>query len=104
MQMDNAAELDTIIASNSSSYTIAEILQDLKVRRRDRCVSMHSCNITFQQPSIFFYLYLPTNSVVTDWPPETPGKLPSRLPKSEAHAKRPKQLRSWVPGIPDPRL
>jgi hypothetical protein len=80
MQMDNAADLDTIIASNSSSYTIAEILQDLKVRRRDRCVSIHSCKYypsTAFNEFVLFLIFLLT-LFVTDWPPETPGKLPSR--------------------------
>lgn len=42
-QMDEAAGPETIIASNSSSYTIAEILKDLDVKHRDRFVSLHSC-------------------------------------------------------------
>ncbi|KAL1989087.1 hypothetical protein VTN96DRAFT_5850 [Rasamsonia emersonii] len=41
-QMDEAAGPETIIASNSSSYTIAEILKDLDVKHRDRFVSLHS--------------------------------------------------------------
>ncbi|KAL1963348.1 hypothetical protein VTN77DRAFT_8469 [Rasamsonia byssochlamydoides] len=49
-QMDEAAAPDTIIASNSSSYTILEILKNLDVKHRDRFVSLHSY-----------------------WPPETPA-------------------------------
>jgi 3-hydroxyacyl-CoA dehydrogenase len=42
-QLDDVAGPDTIIASNSSSYTITEILQNLDVKHRDRFVSLHSC-------------------------------------------------------------
>ena len=42
-QLDQMAEEDTIIASNSSSYTIHEILRDLQLRHRQRFLSLHSC-------------------------------------------------------------
>ncbi|KAL1991033.1 hypothetical protein VTN49DRAFT_5537 [Thermomyces lanuginosus] len=48
--IDGAAHADTIVASNSSSYTITEILQGLDLKHRDRFVSLHSY-----------------------WPPETPA-------------------------------
>ncbi|KAH8805203.1 3-hydroxyacyl-CoA dehyrogenase [Xylogone sp. PMI_703] len=49
-ELDSIADPETIIASNSSSYTIEEILHDLAVRSQDRFVSLHSY-----------------------WPPETPA-------------------------------
>ncbi|KAL1977251.1 hypothetical protein VTN31DRAFT_110 [Thermomyces dupontii] len=49
-RIDGAAHADTIVASNSSSYTITEILQGLDLKHRDRFVSLHSY-----------------------WPPETPA-------------------------------
>ncbi|RDL35487.1 Uncharacterized protein BP5553_07418 [Venustampulla echinocandica] len=41
-ELDAIAQSGTIIASNSSSYTISEILQDLNLRHPERCVSLHS--------------------------------------------------------------
>lgn len=41
-QLDEAAPSDTIIASNSSSYTISEIIEGLKLRNTARILSAHS--------------------------------------------------------------
>lgn len=44
-ELDHLAGPETIIASNSSSYTIAEILEGLKTKYSDRFVSLHSCKL-----------------------------------------------------------
>ncbi|KAH8704974.1 3-hydroxyacyl-CoA dehydrogenase [Talaromyces proteolyticus] len=49
-QLSEASSPESIIASNSSSYSISEILQGLKVKNNERFVSLHSY-----------------------WPPETPA-------------------------------
>lgn len=41
-QMDDMAPADVIVASNSSSYTISEILDGLKLKAQDRFASIHS--------------------------------------------------------------
>jgi 3-hydroxyacyl-CoA dehydrogenase len=42
-ELDQKLAGDIIIASNSSSYTINEIIRDAKLKHPDRTVSMHSC-------------------------------------------------------------
>ena len=42
-RLDEVAGPETIVASNSSSYTITEILQDLELEHANRFVSLHSC-------------------------------------------------------------
>ncbi|KAJ9648338.1 hypothetical protein H2199_001192 [Coniosporium tulheliwenetii] len=39
-QLDDLAHPDTIVASNSSSYTITEIIQDLRVKQPDRFIGL----------------------------------------------------------------
>ncbi|PVH75072.1 3-hydroxyacyl-CoA dehydrogenase [Cadophora sp. DSE1049] len=41
-ELDTIAQPDTIIASNSSSYTISEIVDGLLLKHPERCVSLHS--------------------------------------------------------------
>jgi len=41
-QLDEIADPETIVASNSSSYTIEEILEDQKLKHADRFASLHS--------------------------------------------------------------
>ena len=42
-QLDELAPHDTIIASNSSSYTISEIIDGLSLANEKRVLSAHSC-------------------------------------------------------------
>ena len=42
-ELDEVAPEDTIIASNSSSYTITEIIDGLPLKVPNRFLSMHSC-------------------------------------------------------------
>lgn len=42
-ELDTAADRDLIVASNSSSFTISEIVKDLELKYPERCVSLHSC-------------------------------------------------------------
>lgn len=42
-ELDSRASPDIIVASNSSSYTIADIIEELPLRMRERVVSLHSC-------------------------------------------------------------
>ena len=42
-ELDSVARPELIIASNSSSFTISEIIEDLGVNHPERCVSLHSC-------------------------------------------------------------
>jgi 3-hydroxyacyl-CoA dehydrogenase len=41
--LSDVAPKDTIIASNSSSYTISEVIDGLKLRNDGRFLSLHSC-------------------------------------------------------------
>ncbi len=41
--LDSLADPETILASNSSSYTITEIIEALDLKVPERCVSLHSC-------------------------------------------------------------
>lgn len=45
-QLDDIAEKETIIASNSSSYTIHDILRGLDLKYRERLISLHSCELS----------------------------------------------------------
>ncbi|KAH6661985.1 hypothetical protein B0J14DRAFT_611394 [Halenospora varia] len=49
-QLDEMADPDTVLASNSSSFTIGEIMNELRLKHESRCISLHSY-----------------------WPPETPA-------------------------------
>ena len=42
-KLNDISSEDTIIASNSSSYTITEIIEGLELKKLERFVSMHSC-------------------------------------------------------------
>jgi 3-hydroxyacyl-CoA dehydrogenase len=42
-QLDESAPEDTIIASNSSSYGISEIVDGLTLRNKKRALSAHCC-------------------------------------------------------------
>jgi hypothetical protein len=42
-ELDALSNPDVIVASNSSSYTISEIVEDLQLKHPERCVSLHSC-------------------------------------------------------------
>lgn len=42
-QIDDLASPKTIIASNSSSFTISDIIDGLELRYPQRCVNLHSC-------------------------------------------------------------
>jgi 3-hydroxyacyl-CoA dehydrogenase len=42
-QLDELAPLDTIVASNSSSYPISELIEGLELRGDQRVLSAHSC-------------------------------------------------------------
>ncbi|KAK0117897.1 hypothetical protein ONS95_012213 [Cadophora gregata] len=61
-QLDNIADAETIVASNSSSFTVQEIIEGLDLQHASRCVSLHSY-----------------------WPPETPAIeiMGSTITKSE---------------------
>ncbi|KAH7371802.1 hypothetical protein BKA64DRAFT_267082 [Cadophora sp. MPI-SDFR-AT-0126] len=61
-QLDEMADAETIIASNSSSFTIQEIIESLDLKHASRCISLHSY-----------------------WPPETPAieVMGSSITKSE---------------------
>ena len=45
-QLDELASPKTIIASNSSSFTISEIIDGLELSHPRRCVNLHSCKST----------------------------------------------------------
>ena len=69
-KLDALAAPDTIIASNSSSFSCGEIIEGLKLKHPERVLSAHPCKYmqldhTFD---ILIGLYL-------DWPPETNGKI-----------------------------
>ncbi|KAG4430608.1 hypothetical protein IFR05_013903 [Cadophora sp. M221] len=61
-RLDEIADAETIVASNSSSFTIQEIIAGLDLKSASRCVSLHSY-----------------------WPPETPAIeiMGSNITKSE---------------------
>jgi len=42
-QLDELADEETIVASNSSSFTIQEIIEGSDLKQASRCVSLHSC-------------------------------------------------------------
>ncbi|KAK5451635.1 hypothetical protein LTS15_007895 [Exophiala xenobiotica] len=42
LELDEIADSDTIVASNSSSFTIEEILEDQQLKHADRFASLHS--------------------------------------------------------------
>lgn len=44
-QLDGIADADSVIASNSSSYTISEIIDGLSLNYPERMVSLHSCEL-----------------------------------------------------------
>ena len=44
-ELDGIADADAIIASNSSSYTISEIMDGLSLNHPERMVSLHSCEL-----------------------------------------------------------
>ncbi|BCS28584.1 3-hydroxyacyl-CoA dehydrogenase family protein [Aspergillus puulaauensis] len=68
-ELDQLAGPETIIASNSSSYTITEILEGLKTKYPDRLLSLHSCK-SLLPPAQSKPKPQPDKDV-TDWPPET---------------------------------
>lgn len=43
VQLDEAAPEDTIVASNSSSYPISELIEGLSLKKERRVLSAHSC-------------------------------------------------------------
>lgn len=45
VQLDELAPASTIIASNSSSYPISELIDGLKLSNDGRVLSAHSCKI-----------------------------------------------------------
>jgi len=65
-QLDELADEETIVASNSSSFTIQEIIEGSDLKQASRCVSLHSY-----------------------WPPETPAIeiMGSTITKSEIIAR-----------------
>lgn len=71
-ELDDVADGETIIASNSSSYTIEEILENQSLKQPDRFTSLHSCTC--------FHIVLMLQCSNTDrfrdpdWPPETSGE------------------------------
>jgi 3-hydroxyacyl-CoA dehydrogenase len=75
-QLDGISDEDTIIASNSSSFTIQEIIEGLELKNSHRCVSLHSCECYYLLSSTHFanfkhsWNHTPSNTVM-DWPPET---------------------------------
>jgi 3-hydroxyacyl-CoA dehydrogenase, NAD binding domain len=50
-ELDAAAPKDTIIASNSSSYGISEIIEGLMLRYKQRVLSAHCCEYCRTEPS-----------------------------------------------------
>lgn len=77
-QLDGVSNLDTIIASNSSSFTIQEIIEGLELKNSHRCVSLHSCECYYLLSSTNLPIsrtplnHTPSNTFI-DWPPETPA-------------------------------
>jgi hypothetical protein len=72
-QLDNLAPAHTIIASNSSSYGISEIIEGLDLKHKNRILSAHCCT----RPAILSTLLeicLLTCQFHADWPPETSGR------------------------------
>lgn len=53
-QLDNQADPDIIIASNSSSYSITEACDGLEFKADDRFVNLHSCQSPLTQHSSSF--------------------------------------------------
>lgn len=49
-QLDELANPTTIIASNSSSFTISEIIDKLELLHPQRCVNLHSCKTVHSIP------------------------------------------------------
>lgn len=47
MELDKLAPEGTIIASNSSSYGISEILDGVNLRHKERTLSAHCCRWSF---------------------------------------------------------
>jgi 3-hydroxyacyl-CoA dehydrogenase len=43
VQLDEKAPADTIVASNSSSYPISELIEGLTLKEERRVLSAHSC-------------------------------------------------------------
>lgn len=45
-ELDELSSPKAIIASNSSSFTITEIIDGLDLKHPQRCVNLHSCKCT----------------------------------------------------------
>ena len=54
--LDGLAHEGVIIASNSSSYTITEIMESVRLRYPERFVSLHSCK--FNKTRLHSYIHL----------------------------------------------
>lgn len=54
--LDKILDADVIIASNSSSYTIADIMAGVTYNHPERMVSLHSCKYEMQNISTYHSL------------------------------------------------
>jgi hypothetical protein len=83
-QLDELASPKTIIASNSSSFTITEIIEGLELRHPLRCVNLHSCTYTYSSMKseiarcgvsvrirVIWDVEGLQLTTLSDWPPET---------------------------------
>ncbi|KAI2790115.1 hypothetical protein POX_d05620 [Penicillium oxalicum] len=68
-QLDHWAPAHTIIASNSSSYGISEIIDGLELKHRNRTLSAHCCKTLAQ--CLWAWDEQIANPDPADWPPET---------------------------------
>ncbi len=48
-EIDKAASPDAIVASNSSSFTISEIIDGLTLKHPERALSAHCCEHIYDQ-------------------------------------------------------
>lgn len=69
-ELDALAPEDTIIASNSSSYSCKEILEGLELNHSRRVLSAHTCEYSSGSDSLSTYT---DPALSSDWPPETTG-------------------------------
>jgi 3-hydroxyacyl-CoA dehydrogenase len=71
-QLDGLSHIDTIIASNSSSFTIQQIIDGPELKHPNRCVSLHSCEFVFLlSTNIHTLVCRAFPNACADWPPET---------------------------------
>ncbi|KAF3393179.1 Hydroxyacyl-coenzyme A dehydrogenase [Talaromyces pinophilus] len=72
-ELDALAPEQTIIASNSSSYVISEIIESLSLKHSSRVLSAHCCKSDEGTNVMTTLILIRCFARTKDWPPETPA-------------------------------